>query len=936
MRPRPSLVLATLFVAANAFVFTAAFAQENSDCLGCHADHSLTGSRQGRSMSVFVDERAFAASAHSSLQCTSCHADLDGVEFPHADDLAPVRCGSCHEAEQAQHARSLHGRALARGDPLAPSCKDCHGSHDILPVKDRWSAVAPMKVPFVCGKCHQEGAPVQRQRTIHQDHIIENFSESIHGEGLLKKGLIVAPNCASCHTAHSILPHTDPASSIARRNIAATCTKCHAAIELVHRKIIKGDLWEKEAHVLPACVDCHQPHKVRKVFYDQGMADADCMRCHAAPDLRASADGRSLYVRATDLLRSRHAKTSCSQCHAGVSASRLRPCETIARKVDCASCHAEIGQQFQASAHGQLIAKDDSNAPDCKECHGDHGTLGKIDPESATFPTNVPGLCARCHREGRKAAVRYTGSQHAIIEHYTESIHGKGLMKSGLTVTAMCTNCHTAHSVLPKTAAASSVNPKNIPGTCGRCHHGIAEQFQQSIHATRVGKTDKELPVCSDCHTAHTIRRTDETGFKLDIMTKCGRCHEDIAKTYFDTYHGKVSQLGYTKTAKCYDCHGAHDILPLSDPRSHLSRDNVVRTCQKCHGGATRRFAGYLTHATHHDPAKYPLLFWTFWGMTSLLVGTFILGGLHTLLWLPRALEMRGARRAASSGHAAAAEAEARRQEPQFQRFSRLNRALHIIMIVSFMGLALTGLTLKFSYTGWARILSRLLGGFESAGYIHRVAAVMMIGLFITHLVDLVRRARATSGSWRSILLGPDTMLFTGRDLREFIGSIRWFLNLGERPRYGRWTYWEKFDYFAVFWGMTVIGSTGLMLWFPVLFTRVVPGWFINVATIIHSDEALLAVGFIFTVHFFNTHLRPEKFPMDIVIFTGRMPLEEFKADKPAEYDALVRSGDLDKHLVPPYPPIVIRAVRIFGWTALSMGFGIVLWIIYAMLFAYR
>jgi hypothetical protein len=126
------------------------------------------------------------------------------------------------------------------------------------------------------------------------------------------------------------------------------------------------------------------------------------------------------------------------------------------------------------------------------------------------------------------------------------------------------------------------------------------------------------------------------------------------------------------------------------------------------------------------------------------------------------------------------------------------------------------------------------------------------------------------------------------------------------------------------------------MLWFPVLFTYVFPGWFINVATIIHSDEALLAVGFIFTVHFFNTHLRPEKFPMDIVIFTGRMSLEEFQEDKPGEYEALVKSGELEKHLVEAYPPIVLRAVRAFGWTALTVGFLIVLWIIYAMLFAYR
>jgi uncharacterized protein with PIN domain len=508
--------------------------------------------------------------------------------------------------------------------------------------------VSPLKVPFTCGKCHQEGTTVMRQRTIHQDHILENYSESIHGEGLLRKGLIVAPNCASCHTAHNILPHTDPASSIARANIARTCTQCHAEIEMVHRKVIRGELWEKEAHVLPACVDCHQPHKIRKVFYTQGMADADCLKCHAERGF-AAGDGRPLAVFAPELQQSRHAKVSCSQCHSGVNVSKARPCESITLKVDCGACHTEVAQQYAQSQHGKLLLKQDPNAPSCKECHGTHGTLGRLQSSSPIFATNIPLLCARCHREGERAAVRYQGPQHGIIEAYTESIHGKGLLKSGLTVTATCTNCHTAHGVLPRTDPLSSVNRANVPATCGRCHHGIQDQFETSIHHALVGKTDKELPVCNDCHSAHTIRRADADGFKLDIMQKCGRCHGEIAKTYFDTYHGKVSQLGYTKTAKCYDCHGAHDIQKVSDPRSHLSRENVVGTCQKCHPGATRRFAGYLTHATHHDPEKYPWLFWTFWGMTGLLAGTFIAGGVHTLLWLPRAMQMRRELKAAEA-----------------------------------------------------------------------------------------------------------------------------------------------------------------------------------------------------------------------------------------------------------------------------------------------
>jgi uncharacterized protein with PIN domain len=635
-------------------------AQEAAECLACHGEKDLTTERKGRTVSLYVSGKAYAASIHGSLACISCHADVEGMEGAHEAPLKKVDCALCHEMETKQHAASLHGKAMKRGDALAPTCAACHGVHDIRTVKDPLSPVSPLKVPFTCGKCHQEGTVVMRRRNIHQDHILENYSESIHGEGLLRKGLIVAANCASCHTAHNILPHTDPASSIARGNIARTCTTCHARIEDVHRKVIKGELWEKEARVLPACIDCHQPHKVRKVFYTQGMADTDCLECHQQRQLVAT-DGRAMFVDEREHQQSRHAKIACSQCHSGVNVSRRRPCETITTQVDCGACHTEVAQQYARSQHGKLLLDGEPNAPSCKECHGTHGTLGRLQSSSPTFATNVPKLCARCHREGERAAVRYKGPQHGIIEAYTESIHGKGLLKSGLTVTATCTGCHTAHGVLPRTDPLSSVNRANVPETCGRCHHGIQEEFQKSVHHEMLGKTDKELPVCNDCHSAHTIRRADADGFRLDIMQKCGRCHGEIAKTYFDTYHGKVSQLGYTKTAKCYDCHGAHDIHKISDPRSHLSRENVVATCQKCHPGASRRFAGYLSHATHHDPKKYPWLFWTFWGMTGLLVGTFVLGGAHTLLWLPRAFQMRRELKEAEEREAEA-EATAQRQ----------------------------------------------------------------------------------------------------------------------------------------------------------------------------------------------------------------------------------------------------------------------------------
>ncbi len=622
----------------------AAGKSDNSEmCLGCHGDRSVTPK--------FVDGRKFAGSVHAAVSCTGCHSDLEGADFPHKKPQR-VNCGTCHATEGEQYAKSRHGRIAGKGDTLAPRCVDCHGIHDILHVDDRNSAVYPLKVPFVCGKCHSEGTPVQKNRPVDQHNIISNYTESIHGEALLKKGLVVAANCASCHTAHSIMPHTEPESSINRRNIARTCTKCHAGIEQVHRKIIRGELWEKESHVLPACVDCHQPHKIRNVFYEQGMADKDCQSCHMKPGLKA-ADGRLMTVHQTELQGSMHAKVACAQCHSEVNVSKRRPCETIVNKVDCTKCHEQVGLTYQTSTHGQLFAKKDPNAPFCTECHGTHKVLSNKDQASQTFPTNVPTLCAKCHREGEKAAIRYGGAQHEIIQNYTESIHGKGLLQSGLTVTAMCTSCHTAHGELPKSDPNSTVNPNNVPNTCGRCHHGIEEQFNNSIHSRTVTKTDKKLPICSDCHTAHKIRRTDADGFKQSIMTTCGNCHKEQADTYFDTYHGKVSRLGYTKTAQCYNCHGAHDILRVADPKSHLSRANVVTTCRQCHSSATRRFAGYLTHATHHDPKKYLVLYWVFWAMTGLLIGTFVVGGIHTLLWLPRAFQMRRELRAEEALEAA-------------------------------------------------------------------------------------------------------------------------------------------------------------------------------------------------------------------------------------------------------------------------------------------
>ena len=893
-----------------------------ADCAGCHDTGPRTGKREAGVPPPY-NAAALKASPHAALECTACHGDIK--EVPHADKLARVDCGQCHPDEQGKCAASLHGRAAAHGDAYAPGCKNCHGTHNVLSASSPKSPISTIEIPALCGGCHREGTPVSVMRNIPQTNILGNYMDSIHGEGLFKKGLTVTAVCTSCHTAHSVLPHTDPNSSIAKANIAKTCTHCHGQIEKVHQQVIRGELWEKTPHLIPACVDCHEPHKVRNVYYTQGMADGDCMRCHQDHNLKAQGTSASMFVNQTDLAASRHSRLACAQCHTGGTPSHERPCDTMAARVDCSICHAEVVSQYKESRHGTLAAQGSPDAPICQDCHSPHHTLGKKDSASPTYSRNVPALCAKCHQTGKKASVRYTGKQDHVVERYRESIHGKGLLEAGLTVTANCADCHTAHHELPSSDPRSSVNRANVTRTCAQCHRGIYELFNASVHSAAVTKSGKPLPECVDCHSAHSIERTDLTDFRLNIMNQCGRCHEQITKAYFETFHGKISNLGYLKTAKCYDCHGAHDILPVTDPRSHLSRNNIVSTCGKCHTGSHRQFAGYLTHATHHDPRKYPFLFLTFWGMTGLLIGTMAISGAHTLLWLPRSLAYRKA--IGNGGH---------QKGTYVRRFRRFHRNLHLLVVSSFLGLALTGMILKFSYAPWARVLAHLVGGFEAAGLIHRFCAVLTFTYFGLHIFDVVRQRRQSGRSWWQFVAGPESMMFNRRDWHEFAGSVKWFIGRGPRPEYGRWTYWEKFDYFAVFWGVAVIGGTGLLLWFPEIFTRLVPGTMVNVATMIHSDEALLAVSFIFVVHFFNTHFRPEKFPIDTVIFTEGMPLEEFKRDRPREYERLVESGELNERMMEEPAARDIRMWRRLGFTALTIGLLLIGLIIYAMLFAYR
>jgi cytochrome b subunit of formate dehydrogenase len=264
------------------------------------------------------------------------------------------------------------------------------------------------------------------------------------------------------------------------------------------------------------------------------------------------------------------------------------------------------------------------------------------------------------------------------------------------------------------------------------------------------------------------------------------------------------------------------------------------------------------------------------------------------------------------------------------RRFTPEFRILHAVVMTTFLGLTATGIPLLFSDAPWARVLAGAFGGFHAAGIIHRILGVSLLAAFTWHIGQILWRALVRREP--SLFWGPTSMVPQPRDFVDFGKQVRWFVRGGPRPAFEQFTYWEKFDYWAVVWGTALMGAAGLVLWFPETASRVLPGWMFNVALFVHGAEAALAIGFIFVVHFFNGHLRPGKFPMDLVVFTGSLPEEELRHERAAQYERLARTGELARLAVEPPPPVLVRRAYAFGAIALTAGIGLFALIVYAML----
>ncbi len=647
----------------------------------------------------------------------------------------------------------------------------------------------------------------------------------------------------------------------------------------------------------------------------------NCFQCHSDPELKMERNGKtiSLYVDKNKFIKSAHGDFDCAACHLEVNPEKI-PHFADYQRVECGSCHEEAQESYSKGSHGAALKREVKDAPDCVTCHGKHNILASTERSSKTNRMNIPSLCGECHRKKGKAVEATGRTALGVYSDYSFSVHGKGLREKGLLPSAICTDCHNSHKAIRSRDSLSPVNRLNIDSTCGRCHLGILEKLEKSIHYT-VNKNDAgKYPTCSDCHSAHQISEVKRGKFIMEVRYQCGVCHAKLSETYLETIHGKAFQLGYLKAASCSNCHESHMTLAVNNSDSSVGKKNILKTCRKCHERATYKFTQYLTHATHKDKERYPALYYAYWSMTTLLLSVFGFFGLHTLLWLPRSLAHRKKlKKEVKIGR-------------YILRFTLADRITHLFVVTSFLLLALTGMVLKFSSMPWALWLSDIMGGPAVARIIHRICAVITFGYFFYHLWGLAKKKRDKGTTWAKFIFGENSIFPNLHDVKEFWGTIKWFVGAGPRPLYGHWTYWEKFDYFAVFWGVAIIGLSGLMLWFPEQFTILFPGWVINVATIIHSEEALLATGFIFVVHFFNTHLRPESFPMDKIIFTGAIPEERLALERPSEYEELKKSGEIDKLVVEAPSEKWDKYIYIIGGAFLVIGIALALLIIYSTL----
>ena len=618
-----------------------------------------------------------------------------------------------------------------------------------------------------------------------------------------------------------------------------------------------------------ACA-AHAEHKLN---------DKECLACHSDSTLTTEVNGKtvSLHVDEKKLKHSIHGTMfTCVDCHKDVK-SLVH--ETTPQKVTCAQCHADAQVTYSHSTHFKASAAGKTPAAGCEDCHGGaHEILAADDAQSPVNHGNIPYTCGRCH--GQKFLMESNGESTQPFISYQESVHGRAIEK-GSAKAAVCTDCHGSHEILPANDAKSPIYKFNVPATCGNCHTAIRTTFMQSIHGQAIARGNGQAPVCTDCHGIHSIKsHTDpnspasEQNLSRDT---CARCHEGVrlsqefgvpgnrVTTYFDSYHGLATEGGSVIAANCSSCHGVHNILPSSDPRSTINRANLDSTCGKCHKGVTQKFTLNKVHMDRGQSKDIGTIAvrWVRWFYLALIFAVIGVMFLHNaIMWRSKAVARR------------------RMQNPSMARMTTNQRWQHLVLLTSFIVLVITGFALKFPNSWFAEALGM---GEKLRSITHRAAGVILIGAGIYHLfyLSITREGRRLI---RDFAPAP-------KDAFDAWSAMRYYLGLSkERPKFGRFSYAEKAEYWALVWGTALMGVTGIMLWAKVWVGNLLARWWIDVATAVHFYEAILATLAILVWHFYQVFFDPDVYPMNWAWWDGKMPVEHYREEHGLDTEALAEA----------------------------------------------
>jgi cytochrome b subunit of formate dehydrogenase len=610
----------------------------------------------------------------------------------------------------------------------------------------------------------------------------------------------------------------------------------------------------------------------------QKLKDADCLACHSDPTLTTEDANGSTVSLAVDQNKFKHSihgrMFTCVDCHADVkSLVHEKPPE----KVSCARCHADAETAYAHSTHARASKTGKNPAATCEDCHGDaHQIEGGGDPKSPVNHANIPATCGRCH--GQTFLMESNGESAQAFISYQSSVHGRAVA-NGSQNAAVCTDCHGTHEILPANDPKSPISKFSVAQTCGTCHVDIANTFNLSIHGQALQHGNALAPTCTDCHGIHSIKgHTDpnspvaEQNVSRDI---CARCHEGVrlsqefgvpgnrVTTYFDSYHGLAAEGGSVVAANCSSCHGVHNILPSSDPRSTVNPANLDATCGKCHQGVTQKFTRTPVHlvasarANDIDSVAVRWVRWIYIVLILVVIGSMFLH--NVIIWRSKTVARR------------------RMQNPFMTRMTVNQRWQHLILLSSFIVLVITGFALKFPETWFAHTLGM---GENLRGIIHRIAGCILIAAGIYHVfyLAMVREGRRLL---RDIAPRP-------KDLFDAWGTMRYYLGLSkEKPKFGRFSYAEKAEYWALVWGTALMGLTGIMIWAKVWVGDLLARWWVDVATAVHFYEAILATLAIVVWHFYQVFFDPDVYPMNWAWWDGKMPVEQYKHEHELDAESL-------------------------------------------------